>query len=189
LAGGWTVAPLFFAQSGAPGCITYTEGSTAGYQAFGESSSTSITSNAECAVPVTAFTGGNTMHTNVSGSSGIGTNNPTGLNIFADPSAIYNEFRRCVLGIDTSCGGYGNIRLLPTWNLDASLTKDIGVWKEGRVGATISFQFTNVLNHFQPGSPSLSLTSPTTFGRITGAATTTPTNTPRNLEFGLRVHF
>jgi hypothetical protein len=33
-------------------------------------------------------------------------------------------------------------------------------------------------------NPTLSLTSPTTFGRIT-----TQANTPRNLEFGLRIHF
>jgi hypothetical protein len=45
-------------------------------------------------------------------------------------------------------------------------------------------QVTNVLNHFQPSSPSLSLTGPTTFGQITGQA-----NTPRNMEFGIRVRF
>jgi hypothetical protein len=71
--------------------------------------------------------------------------------------------------------------------LDANLAKDIGVWKEGKVGATFSFQFTNVLNHMQPGNPStsnMSLSSPSTFGRIT-----TQSNTPRQLEFGLRLHF
>jgi hypothetical protein len=120
----------------------------------------------------------------VSGSGGIGTNNPTGLNYFANPAAAEANFRKCILGYDTSCGGSGTMRGLPTWNLDASALKDIGVWKDGRVGATLSFSFTNVLNHFQAGSPSLSLSSPTTFGRITSQA-----NTPRNLEFGLRVHF
>ncbi len=184
-AGGWTVAPLFFAQSGAPICVGWSEGTTASYQAFGESSSTSITSNAECALAASAFTGGNTLHANVVGTGGIATNNPTGLNLFANPSTVYNEFRRCVLGIDTSCGGYGNLRGLPTWNLDAAITKDVAVWREGRAGATFSFTFTNILNHFQPSNPSsLSLTSPTTFGRITGQS-----NTPRNLEFGLRIHF
>jgi hypothetical protein len=43
---------------------------------------------------------------------------------------------------------------------------------------------TNLMNHFQPSSPSMNLSSPTTFGQITGQA-----NTPRNMEFGLRVHF
>ena len=94
---------------------------------------------------------------------------------------------------DTSCGGYGPIRNLPTWNLDASLNKNIFIAKEGRVAATLSFQFTNLLNHFQAAGPSsLALTSPTTFGRITASAisgTATLGNTPRNVEFGLRIHF
>jgi hypothetical protein len=58
------------------------------------------------------------------------------------------------------------------------------VWKDGRVGATLSFSFTNVLNHFQPSNPSLSITSPTSFGKISGQS-----NTPRQLEMGLRIHF
>jgi hypothetical protein len=36
----------------------------------------------------------------------------------------------------------------------------------------------------QPGGPSDSVTGPTTFGRINSQA-----NTPRNMEFGLRIHF
>lgn len=44
--------------------------------------------------------------------------------------------------------------------------------------------FTNVLNHNQLSNPTLSLTSPSTFGRIT-----TQSNRPRNVEFGLRIHF
>ena len=71
----------------------------------------------------------------------------------------------------------------PTWNLDADIIKDIGVYKE-RVGVMLFFTITNVLNHFQPSNPSFSLTSPTMFGQITG-----PANAPRNMEFGVRVHF
>ena len=37
-----------------------------------------------------------------------------------------------------------------------------------------------------PRVPALDLGSPTTFGRINRQATT---NTPRNMEFGLRIHF
>jgi hypothetical protein len=114
------------------------------------------------------------------------------LNQFADPAAVYAEFRKCILGYDTNCGGYGPIRGLPTWNLDASLNKNVFIAKEGRIAATLSFQFTNLLNHFQGANPTLALTSPTTFGRITTASTSgtaTVGNTPRNLEFGLRIHF
>jgi hypothetical protein len=74
----------------------------------------------------------------------------TGINMFADPSAVIAEFRPCVLGIDTSCGGYGYMRGLPTWNLDHA----------------------NLLNHMQPGNGSLNLSSPATFGCITTQANT-----------------
>jgi hypothetical protein len=86
-----------------------------------------------------------------------------------------------VLGYDTNCGGYYNLRGLPTWDLDANVIKDIGLYKE-RVSAKLFFSFTNVLNHFQPGNPSLNLSSPTTFGQLGGQA-----NTPRNMEFGIRL--
>jgi hypothetical protein len=183
--GGWTFAPLFTAQSGSPLGVTYTEGGfCTGCQAFGESSSTGASSLAEFAMFASPYTGGSSAEYNVTGTNGIGTNNPVGVNQFKNPALIYSEFRPCILGYDTSCGGAGNIRSQPTWNVDATALKDIGVWKEGRVGATLSFQITNVLNHVQLGNPSLSLNSPTLFGRIT-----TQANTPRNMEFGLRIHF
>ncbi|MBO0720622.1 MAG: carboxypeptidase regulatory-like domain-containing protein [Blastocatellia bacterium] len=180
---GWTVAPLFTAQSGNGNSVTYSEGSCTGCEAFGEvTPPAASTSTAENAVFAAPYTGGNSAHQGVTGSNGVGTSNPEGLNMFSDPAAVISEFRKCVLGIDTSCGGYYMMRGLPRWNLDATLSKEFTFTE--RIGATFSFQFTNVLNHFQPGDPSLSLTSPTQFGRIT-----TQANTPRQLEFGLRLHF
>ncbi len=197
LAGGWTISPLFTAQSGAAVCATYTEGSQpAGSAAFGESSSGSMTSTADCAVFSAPYTGSSSAYYNNAGTTisnptapqlagvAVGTNNSTHINMFADPAAVYNELRPCFLGLDTSCGGYGNLRGLPTFNLDATVLKDVGVWKEGRVGATLSFQFTNVMNHMQPSNGSLNWSSPATFGRITSQS-----NTPRQMEFGLRIHF
>jgi hypothetical protein len=180
--GGWTIAPLFTAQSGAPTAVGYQPLSP--YQAFGESQSSSVNTNTENAVFAKPYTGGNRANYDVRPTSGgVGTNNPYGVNMFSDPAAIYSQFRPCILGIDTSCGGYANLRGLPRWNLDASLSKTFGIVGE-RVGATLSFQFTNVLNHLVFSNPTLSMTSPTTFGRIT-----TQANTPRNLEFGLRINF
>ena len=147
LLGGWTISPLFTAQSGASTCATYTEGSLTGSEAFGESSSGSMSSTADCATFASKYTGVATGNYNNSGTTisnptapqlagvGVGTNNSTHINMFSDPAAVYNELRPCILGLDTNCGGYGNLRGLPTWNLDATLMKDIGIWKEGRVGA------------------------------------------------------
>ena len=190
--GGWTISPLFTAQSGAPSGVTSIEGSCgsgAGCQAFGEVADSASSFGAvgqENAVFASKYTGGTSANYNVAGSGGIGTNNATGVNLFSNPATVFSEFRRCILGYDTNCGGYGNLRNLPVWNIDAQALKDIGVWKEGRVGATFSLQVTNVLNHMEPGTPSLSITAPTTFGRITSAATTI---LPRNMELGIRIHF
>jgi len=51
-------------------------------------------------------------------------------------------------------------------------------------------QFTNVFNHFQPGDPrdgsanNLRLNQPTNFGKITTAV-----YDPRQVEWGMRIHF
>ncbi len=193
--GGWTFSPLFTAISGGGTGVGYSEGSGSSTQAFGEvSTGSGTTSTSEQAVGFGQYTG--TMHANYNIYGGTGTNiwqgtqsvgtktaGTYGLNAFTNPAQVYGEFRPCVLGYDTSCGGYYALRGLPTWNVDMSVIKDIAVYKE-RVGATLFIQVTNILNHFQPSGPSLSLTSPTTFGQITGQS-----NTPRNMEFGVRIRF
>ena len=195
--GGWTFSPLFTAQSGNGTGVSYSEGSGASTQAFGEvSTGSGTTSTSEAAVGFGPYTGTTSVKYNQYGSTtsapvgffgataiGTKTSGTYGLNMYSDPASVYQEFRPCVLGYDTSCGGYYGLRGLPTWNLDMSIVKDIGLHKES-VGATVFLQVTNILNHFQPSGPSLSLTGPTTFGQITSQA-----NTPRNMEFGLRIHF
>jgi len=206
--GGWTIAPLFTAQSGAPYGITYSEGACSGCEAMGEvttpgtaSVSANSNSHAENAVGYLPYTGAAAGHYNVAGGTGtniiFGTNSVGtalhsginyGMNMFANPAAVFAEFRPCVLGIDTSCGGgAGPLRTLPTWNLDAQIVKNLAIYRE-RLGTQLFFTFTNVLNHFQPSfgnsTTSASLTNPTAFGQITGQS-----NTPRSLEFGIRVHF
>jgi hypothetical protein len=183
--GGWTFSPLFFAQSGTPIGVTYSSGSCTSCQGFGENTPTGgLQAYYENAVMASPYNGGTSANYNIGGSGGVGTNNASGVNLYQYPAAVLAEFRKCILGIDTSCGGYANLRGLPTFNVDAQALKDIAFWKDGKAGATLSFQITNVLNHMQPSNPTLTLSSPTTFGRITGQS-----NTPRNMEFGLRIHF
>jgi hypothetical protein len=197
--GGWTIAPLFTAQSGGGTAVSYSEGNCTACEAFGEVTTpgtSAVSSVTEDAVGLSPYSGGTSAHYGVTGGNGsnlvfgaasVGTklsnNTLFGLNQFTNPAAVYSEFRPCVLGLDTSCGGYVNLRGLPTWNVDAQVTKDLAIYRE-RVGAQFFFTFTNVLNHFQPGGASLSLTSPTSFGQITGQG-----NAPRSMEFGIRLHF
>jgi hypothetical protein len=195
--GGWTIAPLFTAASGGGTAVGYTEGSCTGCEAFGENTAPGVSgvgSVTEDAVGLLPYTGNMSTKYNiyptgtqgnnlVEGTAAVGTKTPAfGLNAFSNPAAVWDEFRPCVLGLDTSCGGYYNLRGLPTWNLDTNIVKDLGIWKE-RVGAQFFVQITNVLNHFQSSGPSLTLTTPTTFGQITGGGT------PRAMEFGVRVHW
>jgi hypothetical protein len=186
--GGWNISPLFTAQSGVPLAVSNNGGANTNCQSFGEincsSGNTNGHENAPLAVP---FTGGNSAQYNVSVASGCGVNGNaakggSGINMFADPNAVCGGFRRLILGYDTSGGGNGNLRGFPTWNMDAQITKDFS-FKE-RYGATFSIQITNVLNHFQASNPSLSVDSPATFGVITAQS-----NSPRQMEFGLRLHF
>lgn len=120
--------------------------------------------------------------TGAAGTAGNAAGGGSGINLFADPSAVYSGFRRLILGVDTNGGGAGVLRGFGTFNLDLAVTKDFRI-KE-KVGATLSFQFINVLNHFQPANPTLSIDSPASFGVVTGQA-----NTPRQMEFGLRFFF
>jgi len=186
--GGWTIAPIFTAHSGAPLAVANLNG---GCESFGEMNcSTGNTNGLDGAVLAAPFTGGNSANYNVSTSSGnVGTTNSSKINMFANPAQVAAEFRSCILGIDTNCGSNGLIRGMGTWNVDATLSKDLGIWKE-RVGATLLFQFTNVFNHVQLYDPSLSLGSPQTFG-VLGSSNPNggQSNTPRNMEFGLRIHF
>jgi hypothetical protein len=185
LLNGWAISPFFAAQSGTPIGVGYSEDKCSSCQAFGAVGApgvASISSDAERAVLATPYTGTNHLYYGVAGSNGIGTTNTSGLNMFADPSAIFAQFRPCVLGLDTNCGGAGNIRGFPRWNMDAAISKDFR-FKE-RVRITASLQFVNILNHFQPADPSLNLGSPQSFGVVTDQV-----YGPRQTEFGLRISF
>jgi hypothetical protein len=189
---GWGLSPFLFIRSGVPIRIGFSEGGTcsSNCQAFGSSGNPSTSGSAfEGALPINPHYAYNPQAVlGVAGSNGIGTNNSTQVNMFADPAALYNNFRRCILGYDTSCNGINNLRGLANWNLDATLSKEVKFTE--RVGVTLTMQFTNVLNHFQPQDPSavsgsnFSLSTPTQFGRITASAFN-----PRQMEIGARIHF
>jgi hypothetical protein len=199
LLGGWVIAPLFTAHSGAPLQVYSYSGDC---QSFGEGNC-AVTSSQDGAVLNGPFTFGNSTHYNVtvpeSASSnplGVGVNsNPDnggqGVQMFTNPIAAYNDFRNCVVGFDTSCGSTGNIRGFPFWNMDATISKDIGIWKEGRVGATLIFQFTNIFNHVNFTNPYLDISDPADFG-VSGTSNANGAGEqegPRNMEFGVRIHF
>src|SRR5882724_8673278 len=189
--GGWSIAPLFTAQSGVPLEVSVVTGSNSNAQAFGEVYGNSNTAN-ENAVLIAPFTGGNSAHYNVSVPSGCGLNGNasrggSGINLFEDPNAICAQFRGPVLRVGGRDGGAGVIRGFPTWNLDATVAKDIRATE--RISATLLFQFSNLLNHFQPANPTMNIDSPQTWGVVTNQATSANGLQARQMEFGLRIRF
>jgi hypothetical protein len=186
VAGGWTIAPLFTTRSGLPQRV---RGQNI-QQSFGEISA-GQSGNYEQAAGVSPFTGGNSPNYNVvsagAGSNGNASNKGSGINLFADPAAVAAEFRPNILGIDTGSGGAGVIRGFNFWNLDATLSKDFKATE--RIGATLTIQFVNLLNHFVPADPNTFLSSLSTFGVVTDQFTTGNGAQSRWMEFGLRLRF
>jgi len=199
LLGGWSIAPLFTSQSGAPLQVSINGGGTSNCQSFGESNCSSVNTT-ENAVLRSPYTAGNSAHQNVTSattvaSSGNAAKGGSGLNLFADPNAVYNQFGRLILGYDNTSNGAGVLRNLPTWNVDMQVSKEFTLpFREG-MGVTFNAQFSNLLNHFQPSftagnlnvnsnTPYLNIDSPQNFGVLTQQG-----NTPRQIEFGLRLHF
>jgi hypothetical protein len=190
LLGGWRIAPIFTARSGAPLAV----GTLNSNESFGE---TQTGGTLDGAVLAGKWTGGTTAVYNINvpnSPTGAGinsnlTNGGNSMNMFSNPVATFNEFRPCILGYDTSCGSNGQIRGLANWNMDLNAAKDFNLFRE-RVGATLSFSFVNVFNHVALIDPSLSIGDPNDWGVL---GSNNPNggqlNSPRQLTFNLRLRF
>ena len=182
--GGWYTSGIFTAFSGLPLTVT------AGGQTWGGGL---IFPNGVAAIPTGNV--GTGLHGGVAGSNNIGTsgspaNNGTGLNLFSDPEAASKNFRRILLGSDTSSGAGNPLRGLGFWNFDFSIGKATKVTE--RVNIRYSFDFFNVFNNVNFADPTtldLNQGLPN-FGVI--SAQLVPPNRQsgsRWIEFGLRVEF
>jgi hypothetical protein len=171
--GGWSIAPIFTAGSGAPlYCNTNTDA-----QSFGSGDGANFFNNEQC-----IFTG---PHPSVS------IHNTNGaLNTFADPSAVFNSVRNPILGLDTGTGGVGAIRGLPYWNMGMRVTKNVKIRE--RVSAEFQFTVNNVFNHpvfFDPTlDPTAGAAKGTDFPANWGVIDTQGNN-PRQMQFGFRFNF
>ena len=193
--GGWRLGAVFTARSGSPLAVGSVNNSEGFSEQFGQSqSSGSFDAISNGAVLASKFTGGNSANYNINiannplgvGVNGNLANGGNNINMFSNPVAVYNEFRPCVLGYDTSCGSNGQIRGMPNWNMDANIAKDFRFTE--RIALTMSFQFVNVFNHNALADPNLSLDSPADFG-VLGSNENGQLSTPRNLTFNLRLAF
>jgi len=169
---GWTVSPIFNWYSGLPLRVTV------GGQELESGAVLTQKNNF-----------GSTANYNVSGNTttGVATaGNPatkgSGVNLFADPSAVFAAFRPVLLSQDTNVANYV-LRGQSRWNVDTSIGRLF------KITENVNFRFTagffNMFNHVELSDPgSLSLQSPQNFGVITSQI-----NQPRRVEFGLHLVF
>jgi Carboxypeptidase regulatory-like domain len=169
--GGWTFSSIFVAGTGQPFELYTTTG---GGQEFGGGDNSSFFGN-ENAIPIGSVQSGKAYP--VPGSFP---------NIFKDGGNAINSYRNPILGLDTRDGGYGIVNGLRYWNMDFSIKKSIRVAES--VSVELQGVFSNVLNHNQWEDPDFSIglfSGAGGFGVIPGENS----NTPRNIEVGLRVKF
>ena len=179
LIGGWYVSGIYQAYSGLPLFVTDNNG------VFGGSLA-NIPANG--AIPLgDPSTLGAGVYSGVVGSGGVGTNgNPatggSGLNLFADPQAAYNFFRRIELSRDGRQGRSNAFRGPGFWNLDLRVAKNTRITRN--VDWEFSVDFFNVFNHVNFSNPSLTLNTPASFGVINGT-----TGGARAIQLGSRFSF
>ena len=177
---GWSFAPVLNISSGLP--LKVADGSG---QEFGQDGGAMSAG----AILMTRDTFGNSVHSGITGDAktqvGINSNPATGgagLNLFANPLAVFNSFRPVVVGVDTTSGGGGQLRGLPVWNLDLALNRTFRFTE--RWSTTFSAQMFNTFNHVIFANPSVSLQSPQAFGALTSQL-----NSPRIIQLGLHIDF
>ncbi len=186
--GGWYVSGIFTARSGDP--LIVSQGTS---QVWGGGAGSLFLGFTPGAIPtVDPGTFNNSAVSGVTGSNGVGTatsgTGGTGLNMFPDPEAVFNSFRRVELSRDGRSGRANPLRGMPRWNLDMSIGKRTHVAE--RVSVAFSFDFFNIFNKVDFNNPGLSLTNPSQFGHITSQnVPANRTEGSRWIQFGFRVEF
>jgi hypothetical protein len=186
LLGGWFTSGIFTAYSGLPLFVTESSQVWGGGSIFGF--------NVGMIPTVDPGTFGNSTHGNVAGSNGIGTagdpaNKGTGVNLFADPAAVFADFRNVEISKDGRTGRARPLRGLPFWNLDMSLGKKTAITE--KLSMSFSADFFNIFNHVNFVDPTLNINQRASFGVISTqlVPTNRDTSGARWIQLGLRFDF
>jgi hypothetical protein len=183
IAGGWSLSPIIAIGSGQPlGCGT-NQGAQSSGQGFGAGDSGSFFTTENCILTVAASGSSASLHP-----AGAGQ-----FNIFSNPDAVLSTLRPGILGLDSNVGGVGVFRGLMYWNVDMRLVKDIRVVE--RVSLRFEYVVTNVFNHpvfadpFAGDAQTGLGVDPTVGPGSSFGVVNSQGNTPRKMQFGLRLTF
>ena len=182
VAGGWYVSGITTANSSFPLLVSQ------GSQVWGGASVLGNNVGAIAMVDPGSISTG--VNTGATGSNNIGTNSDpvndgSGLNLFGDPEAAFNSFRRVNIATDGRTGRSRPLRGLGDWSLDLAFGKTTSIGETVSIG--FDAQFFNVLNRVNFDNPTNttagSLTNTRAFGVITDS------QAGRRIQLGLRVEF
>lgn len=168
----WYVSSILSAQPGFP--VEVAEGS----QVYGGGSILSGTTYAIPTVGISTLAAG--VHSGVGGG--------TGLNLFANPKSVINDFAPVQLEDPGVTGRANPITGLPFVNLDMSIGKKTQVTE--RTALTLSLDLFNALNNVNFATPNLNMFAPTNFGAINNQfVPSNRTAGSRWIELGARIEF
>jgi hypothetical protein len=189
--GGWSISPILSIASGTPLDVY-----TGSFQELGNG----YVGNGCQAIPLTTMSYGTSANQNIVSNGYWGVNNDAvnggnAQNLYSNPAAVAENFRPFILGTDGSCGGGGQLRGQPRWNLDLGLTKDTMITE--RVGFQFYAQAFNALNHLMLRDPFMSLQDPGDFGALdqgqynalTLGGSGASANYTRIIQLGMRFRF
>jgi hypothetical protein len=199
--GGWTVAPIFTIESGQPldvfsGCEE--EPSFCSGQEFGQG----FDGEGVAAQPIVNTANlSNSAHFGVNPTGTIGANSAavnggSGVNMFSNPTAVYNGFTPCLVGICNTSAGAGYLRGPSLWDLDFSINKTTYITE--RVSIEFFSEWFNALNHMAWGGDfgtsgfAYALQSPQSFGTLSQFNPLPSASSPaytRIIQLGLRLSF
>ena len=154
LIGGWSVSPVYSWASGLPNA--FWDGS---YQEWGNGN---FGTGASMVPLVNTANLSNSVHSGVTPSGGVGSNGVAGLNLYADPAAVFNSFRPPLVGIDGRTMEGGQLRGQTRWSFDLGITKDTKITE--RLSSQLFVQAFNVFNHTEFNDPYLAYNDPADFG-------------------------
>ena len=185
IAGGWNVSGIYVFATGIP--LTVTNFSNSFGEEFGADDSFSHGSGE---IPIKPGIITSTPHQGVIGSGNIATSGSSQLNAFADPVAVFNNFRVPDPFVDGRAG-WGFVRSFNRWNVDFALGKETKITE--RITTRFDVHMTNVFNH-----PLFASTVAPTFTTDVSVDKGVPGsfgvlgqqyNQPRFIQFGLHIGF
>jgi hypothetical protein len=166
--GGWTSSGIVTFATGTPLRII-ANGDYGAYEGQGTA--------AICSTNLQDLVG---VHSGVPGSGGIGVG-ASGLNMFANPAAVYNSCSRPLLSVNDRIP-FDQLHAFPRWNTDLSIGKNFPLSERMRLN--FNAEFLNLFNVVFFNNPTLNLNNKANFGVLNSQA-----NQARRVLLGLKFIF